>query len=61
VYSDVRPCRFMSEYQAAILQWKINQGNIMYFFSVSDPDPGFGAFPDPWIRDLGWLQNQDPE
>ncbi len=28
--------------------------------SVEDPDPGSGAFFDPWIRDTGWVRNQDP-
>jgi hypothetical protein len=25
-----------------------------------DPDPGSGAFLTPWIRDPGWVKNQDP-
>ncbi len=24
--------------------------------SVADPDPGSGAFFDPWIRDPGWVK-----
>jgi hypothetical protein len=33
------------------------------FFSVADPDPGSGIWRlfDPWIRDLGWAKNQDPD
>jgi hypothetical protein len=29
--------------------------------NVANPDPGSGAFFDPWIRDLGWVKNQDPD
>jgi hypothetical protein len=39
--------------------------------SIVDPDPGSGAFLipgfgirclfDPWIRDPGWIKNQDPD
>jgi hypothetical protein len=28
--------------------------------SVEDPDPGSGAFFDAWVRDPGWVKNQDP-
>jgi hypothetical protein len=24
-------------------------------------DPGSGAYFDPWIRDPGWVKNQDPD
>ncbi len=30
-------------------------------YSVSDSDPESGAFFDPWIRDPGWVKNQDPD
>jgi hypothetical protein len=26
--------------------------------SVADPDPGSGAFFDPWIRDPEWVESQ---
>ncbi len=28
--------------------------------AYSDPDPGSGAFFDPWIRDPEWVKNPDP-
>jgi hypothetical protein len=28
--------------------------------SVADPGPGNRCF-DPWIRDPGWVKNQDPD
>ncbi len=30
-----------------------------YATSDADTDPGPGLF-DPWIRDIGWVKNQDP-
>ncbi len=28
---------------------------------VAEPDPGSGASFTPWIRDPGWVKNQDPD
>ncbi len=33
----------------------------IFVTSVADPDPGPGAFFDPWIRDPGCLKSQDPD
>ncbi len=29
--------------------------------SVADPDPGSGAFFNPWIQDPGWVKSKDPD
>jgi hypothetical protein len=37
-------------------------GQLDFFaFSVADPDPGSGAFFNPWIREPGWVKSQDPD
>jgi hypothetical protein len=47
-----------ARHRRALLHRQVRR--IMWNFGTSVPDPGSGAFLDPYIRDPGCVKNRDP-